>query len=409
MSEQYHNSRRYAGPDARALAFALSGSTGRQPKQSAGWWRVPGVCHGGDAPGTLAIKDHDQGGIAVFCPKCDSRQAIVQAIERATQTRIWDAWVEDAPRRKSPNAPPGGQRRARTPQKRGRRVNPRPEAANTPGARENGPERSKTSRWWLRLWLKSEPIPAGDNHPARRWAARRNLWRPEIPMPQGLRWIPSAALPKSEAHQGAGALIVAYGPLASWIERWPLAAIPAGVELIHVDQDGRPCLDRPESEGGIPKRSYGRPKSGALIIGRPDRPDGLRVCEGPADGLALAARTPATVIATRGANGMRDPALAAGIAGYGQAVEVWADNDPDGLAAAETLQAGLVAGGLAINQAKIIAPAGKDPADTAGPFEPLAFADCLSAARAYVEVHDIPLFESLRLHSQLQFAHHQED
>ena len=404
MSERYHNSRRYVGPDARALAFALSGAAGRRPKQSAGWWRVPGVCHDGDAPGTLAIKDHDQGGIAVYCPKCPDRRAIVAAIELATKTRIWDAW-------EGPETPPGARRAAQDRRNGRQRVNPRPEAKTPPGAAGEAPESTKSrkpgrpgSRWWLQLWRKSEPIPVGDNHPARKWAGRRHLWRAQIPMPPGLRWIPSAALAKSEDHQGTGALIAAYGPLASWIERWPRAAIPAGVELIHVDQDGRPCLDRAQSEGGVSKRAYGRLIGAVFVAGRPDRPDRLRVCEGIADCLALAARAPATVIATRGAGGMRDPALAGWLASSGQSVEVWTDNDPDGMAAAETLQAAIVAAGGPIEQIAIHAARGDDPADTAGPFEPLAFADCLSAARAYTETHDIPLFESLRLHSQLQFT-----
>ena len=41
-------------------------------------------------------------------------------------------------------------------------------------------------------WIRAQLLPVADGreHPIRRWMARRNLWRPELPLPPSLRWVP---------------------------------------------------------------------------------------------------------------------------------------------------------------------------------------------------------------------------
>ena len=84
------SARTYTGPSARQIAERLSDRTIR-PSQD--WWRVRGVCHGGETlPGSLTIRDNDRGGIAVHCFAGCERRAVIDALEAATGWPIWDAW-----------------------------------------------------------------------------------------------------------------------------------------------------------------------------------------------------------------------------------------------------------------------------------------------------------------------------
>ena len=49
-------------------------------------------------------------------------------------------------------------------------------------------------------WIRSQVLPIADakDHPVRAWLARRNLWRPELPLPPSLRWIPRILLCSDE-------------------------------------------------------------------------------------------------------------------------------------------------------------------------------------------------------------------
>ena len=58
----------------------------------------------------------------------------------------------------------------------------------------------------VRVWTETTAIPADAGHPARRWLAQRNLWRPEVAAPAPLRWLP-AALTRPGPHTGAGSLV----------------------------------------------------------------------------------------------------------------------------------------------------------------------------------------------------------
>ena len=82
--------RNYTGPTAREIADRLSERTVRS---SQGWWRVRGICHGGESlPGSLTIADRDRGGIAVHCFVGCERQTVIDTLEVATGWPIWDAW-----------------------------------------------------------------------------------------------------------------------------------------------------------------------------------------------------------------------------------------------------------------------------------------------------------------------------
>ncbi len=80
----------YTGPTAREIAERLSD---RAVRPSQGWWRVRGLCHGGQTlPGSLTIADRDRGGIAVHCFVGCERQTVIDTLEVATGWPIWDAW-----------------------------------------------------------------------------------------------------------------------------------------------------------------------------------------------------------------------------------------------------------------------------------------------------------------------------
>ena len=143
---------------------------------------------------------------------------------------------------------PRPRRRATPPRRRGR-----------PGARPR-PEREEAGRtgYAARLWADSvaiEGTPA-ESH----LAVARRIPRPAGGWPASLRW-----------HQGRRALIAA--------ATTPAGAVPF-VQLVHLDAEGRP-----ESRGGLPKRSHGVQAGAAVRYpGDPARP--LLLAEGAATGLA---------------------------------------------------------------------------------------------------------------------------
>ena len=55
-------------------------------------------------------------------------------------------------------------------------------------------------------WIRSQILPIADahDHPIRAWMRRRNLWRPELPLPPSLRWIAADAPVFRRAHSGSG-------------------------------------------------------------------------------------------------------------------------------------------------------------------------------------------------------------
>ena len=150
-------------------------------------------------------------------------------------------------------------------------------------------------------WIRSQILPIADahDHPIRRWMAKRNLWRPELPLPPSLRWIPADApivsgertralarsrfrLRRSRLGEQAYPETPATCPRCSLSAstpkvREPTTRTPREIEL----------TSRSSATPGLP---YG--PSGTC------RGDRVVVCEGAADALALAARETDPVIAT---------------------------------------------------------------------------------------------------------------
>ena len=76
---------------------------------------------------------------------------------------------------------------------RDRRLMPAEPAQHRPAPRRNPkpPPTSDLTSVAQRIWTNSQPILDDPQHPARRWLAARNLWRPEVPVPDPLRWLPA--------------------------------------------------------------------------------------------------------------------------------------------------------------------------------------------------------------------------
>ena len=313
-------------PKAYDVAERLG--SGRRISVSNGWYRIRGICHSGESlPGSLAIRDFPNGlGIAVKCWKGCTRENILLELERATGWSLNSSQTESAD------------------------IEPQPTTKTKEFQR----------KYHLDLWSLRRRMPIDDLHPGRRWAANRSLYWSQIPWPNSVQWIDANHL--HPQHSGAGAIIAAFAPAQSWLDSWPKIPAPSAVELIHVDEKGQPTLDKPQSEGGMTKRTYGVRKGALCIMGdpRPEFSTGLALAEGIADALALAARDTFTAASVGGTSGMAEGDLDDYIMTF-QAVKVVADSDTDGIAAARAIRRRLGQGRV---RAVTIEGAG-DPADAA--------------------------------------------
>ena len=88
-----------------------------------------------------------------------------------------------------------------------------------------------------------------------------------------------------------------------------------GVQLIHVDADGLPALDKPGPDG-LPKRSFGQMAGAVCVLGLQGH-GGVNVAEGLADALALAARLPWRAVCMGGTARFHRLELARWLAGSG--------------------------------------------------------------------------------------------
>ena len=132
-------------------------------------------------------------------------------------------------------------------------------------------------------WAASEPIPFNPDHPARRWLFRRELWRPELPLPTAVGWIDG-----SGRHKGSGTIIALAAPPSAWADAWPQLPPPTAVHLAHLDAGGQPAMDRPAKDGGLAKRTHGSAQGAVLIVGNPI----LWVRHSPQSGLSRVWPTP---------------------------------------------------------------------------------------------------------------------
>ena len=210
--------------------------------------------------------------------------------------------------------------------------------APPPARKEQAPETLEKVEYARSLWESSRPIPPNAGHPARLWLGRRNLWRPEFPLPSSLKWLPRAP---QWAPQAAGCVIAPAAPPEQWILSWPAVPPPQGVQRIPVMADGSPAGE---------KKSNGALTGCVFVIGDPnlkDAEDPTSVTEGIADSLAVASRQPGTAVSTLGTSGMTAAGangLAEWLAGSPTGILIWADRDegkndmaPTGLKAANRL------------------------------------------------------------------------
>ena len=237
------------------------------------------------------------------------------------------------PNGRPPQNPPGGQ----------------PNAANGPhGSRAAAPA-GRPDRT-LALLTGSTPIPALEQHPARRWLARRALWRADADLAPWLRWLGADALADmgSIVPPGpgmAGAIVAPAAPLAAWMAAavdadWPRRAV-TGCQLVNVAPDGGPADDARE----LSKRSYDRLADAVTVAGLIDLRAGVTVAEGLADGLALAARYRPAAVVTLGTGAARSAVTVDALATLA-AVTLYPDADPAGQSAADALADALALRGL---------------------------------------------------------------
>ena len=215
--------------------------------------------------------------------------------------------------------------------------------------------------------------------------------------PAPLRWLP-ASRTQPGPHTGAGSLVALLAQPTAWAEAWPFLPNPQAIEIIAVDSDGQPALDRPASEDGLGKRTLGAKVGAVLILGNPLVADAelpVRVAEGVADALALAARFAGPAIASMGDAGMTAKGFPQWLATATDGVVIHADNDAAGRAAASRLCGAVrIHGGTA---RAVLPLQGKDAGVVAGdnPFEPLTehwpgYADTLA------EMNGWPRWEAQR-------------
>ena len=205
-------------------------------------------------------------------------------------------------------------------------------AGNSAPARQeqaSGPDPDLLRRigWARSWWDASQSIPTSPEHPARRWLANRKLWRPELPLPAPVRWAPA-----TRQHTGAGSIIALAAQPVAWATAWPGLPNVAAVQLVHIDAQGQPALDRPAEAGGRDKRAMGILQGAAVILGNPLLPEAsvpVHIAEGLADALGLASRVEGTAISALGTSGMmgQDQFLAQWLAGAAQGVRVHCDTD----------------------------------------------------------------------------------
>ena len=234
---------------------------------------------------------------------------------------------------------------------------PRNRQGRNPDRQPKTDDHRKTAR---KVWTAATAVPEHPEHPARLWLAKRNLWRPDCPLPAAVRWRPFTR------RQLGGAIVAAFAPPEAWTAAWPgsldSTAI-SSVECVFVGPEGDPTADRPVADGGLHKRSYGSRHGAYCLLGGPDLSEGIAVAEGLADALALAARLPEAVVCVGGTGGMAQPELTKWLKGAAS-VAIYCDNDEPGGQSAHNLRLALELAGCSLAQVLSVAN-GKDPADAA--------------------------------------------
>ena len=351
--------------DVPAVVDALAARL--HAKRSGGWLRVAGVCHSGRSGTSVAFRVGDRGGLAVKCFGGCDRLSVLAALGRASGL---DLETEIA---------------TGSPYSHGRGPTP----TQLPAPRPAAPDKAPASDTARRIWDAAVPIPYDVRHPARRWMAARHLWRGDVTIPPGVRWLRFRDRP-----DGGGGIVAALAPVSEWEAAWPDAPEPRAVHTVFVDGTGQPALDRPKVRGGLPKRSYGKMAGSVCLFGQMRGDHDAAVVEGLADALAVAARLPGPVVTQFGTAGHYSGDLLDAVKDAGR-VAIWADLDGPGLRAAHTLrsQVGPRAHVMGVSR-------GDDPAAAGGPFAPIDPAD-LEREAAIEAAAGLPAHEARRISSQL--------
>ena len=252
------------------------------------------------------------------------------------------------------------------------------------------------------IWASGVAIPREEAHPARRWFDNRHLWRPELPTPPMLRWRAA-----DSRHTGAGSIVVLLAAPTAWTDHWPSLPEQTAVQLIAIDDGGNAALDKSAEMGGLGKRTIGNANGVVVVIGNPmlsESTSPVRVAEGVADALAIAARYDTPVVAVTGTSGMRNSELTAWLATAPGGTIIHADSDSSrkGRAPAGTTAAGFLRLAIADSGGEasaIYPPEGyKDAAEAA---QAAGFAalgdDWIEYARTLAETTGWPRWEIARI------------
>ena len=185
---------------------------------------------------------------------------------------------------------------------------------------------------------------------------------------------------------------------------WPGLPAAQAVQLVNVNAEGAPALDRPADVKGLEKRTHGSTVGAVAIFGNPALALAfapVRVAEGIADALALAARYEGPAVATLGTAGLRDQTetLTNWLTNAPRGVMVHADDDAN---AAGAEAARVLCRRIRLNGAEaraVFPPTGKDAAEAASrrPFADLQgyFAEYAETLR--VMYPDWPRWEIARV------------
>ena len=205
----------------------------------------------------------------------------------------------------------------------------------------------------LAIWNEAESIPFDTNHPARRWAAHRNLLPLLLPFPSSIRFHPKQNF-----------IIVAMAPIRAFVDAFPNPPHPKQFHLIAINTDGTKRY--PFGKGTEDKRTWGRSQDCCVIcIGNPNTHK-INICEGVADALAIYSREPGAVIATLTTpNKLDSPQPLAYLTEKKRVTYIYGDHDKAGRKAADNLQLRIAENG---GDPFVIVPETNqktDPADTA--------------------------------------------
>lgn len=355
-------------PTAQDIAERVSANHGLRPTRSGARWRTVAVCHQGDAPDSLSIRDrpNETGWYDVRCfsQSCE-RSRIIDALEAETGWGL----------RTSRHIPPSRLDRPDLPR-------PEPSGAIAHKRRRRAAPQADMRKLARNLWARSERIGPSTSTTARLWLTSRNLWHLSIPLPSGVRWAPRDSLYEPAADV-AGAIVCAYALPDEWERAFPKTPAPDAVEYRALNAEGTGVCDRPREQGGLQKRTLGIKTGGRVcLLGDPraELAPGLALFEGLTDALAWTAREPDSAAAVGGTGGLDGASLAKWLNGWNR-TRMFADRDSGGLDAALRLRAETMARNVRF-RLQHISPPYNDYADWAAAQPPLALSeDQLEAAR----------------------------